>query len=153
MSRFSHAYRGVLKQAGISISDAARLSGIPQSSISRFLAGDRPVYAEHVAALIRALPDRSDREHCVLEFLHDQCPPELAGRLVAHFGTAQEPRMPPRNIGDDLDEAVQAIRRAARAGNVYARKVVINLARAVDPDPPDANSRLSGGGPAHTLSA
>lgn len=137
--------------AGVSISDAARLSGIPQSSISRFLVGDRPVYAEHVAALIRALPDRSDQEHCVLEFLRDQCPPALAERLVAHFGSAQESRLP-RQVGDDLDEAVRAIRRAANDGNVYARKVVINLARAVDPDPPNANSRTSGGGPAHTFS-
>lgn len=150
MSRFRHAYRAALKEAGVSISQATSIAGIPQSSISRFLAGDRPIYSEHVAALIRALPDKSDRENCVLAFLRDQCPPEFADRLIAHFGAVNETKF--QQVGDDLDEAVAAIRRAAADGNTAARKVLINLARAVDPDPPDKQFRTSGGGPANTFS-
>lgn len=150
LSRFTHAYLAALRAAKLTKSQAAAVAGLKQSTISRLLSGDRPVYAEHLAALVTALPDASDREHCVLAWLRDQCPPDMAERLVAHFGEIHEAHFAPQL--DDLDAAVAAIRRAAAAGNVSARKVVLNLARAVDPDPPDTKSRHSGGGPTDRVS-
>lgn len=149
MSRFTNAYRAALEAAGHSKSQAAELSGLKQSAVSRFLSGDRPVYSDHLAALIRAIPSQSDREHCVLAWLRDQCPPDLQERLVAHFGTIAECKFSPHS--DDLDLALAAIRRAAADGNTAARKVVINLAKAVDPEPPDKQSRSSGVGPPASL--
>jgi transcriptional regulator with XRE-family HTH domain len=150
--RFPRAYLAALDAAGLSKSQAATLAGLTQSGLSRFLSGERPIYADHMRAMLRALHDPADREHCLLEWLRDQCPGDLGDRLVAHFGEAREPRALPAQA-DELDRAVAVIRRAAENGNIAARKVVVNLAKAVDEDePPDKTQRISDGGPPDTVS-
>jgi transcriptional regulator with XRE-family HTH domain len=150
--RFPRAYTAALTAAGLNKSQAAALSGLTQSGISRLLSGERPIYADHMRAMIRALDHAADREHCLLEWLRDQCPDDLGDRLIAHFGQIMEPRTVAEHA-DELDRAVAAIRRAAESGNVSAKKVVINLARAVDPGgSADKSRRPAGDGPRDTIS-
>lgn len=123
MSRFSRAYEGAIKAAGLTKAQAAAAAGMDASVVTRILSDERPAQPEHVAALIVALPDQSDREHCVLEFLTDQCPPALRERLRLSFGVAREA---PGKREDSLSRHLGELERAA-TDNPDLRKLLGNL--------------------------
>lgn len=125
MSRFSRAYEGAISAANLTKAQAAAAAGMDASVVSRILSDERDATREHVADLIRALPDHSDRQHCVLEFLADQCPPEYRGSLVVHFGAVQESKT---GRGDSFAANLATLEREA-TDNPELRKLVANLVK------------------------
>lgn len=124
MSRFSRAYEGAIATANLTRAQAAAGAGLDASVVSRLLSGERDAQAEHVAALIGVLHSESDREHCICEFLADQCPDEYRQRLVVHFGVVRESR--PRS-DDPLARNFDLLEEAATS-NPDLRKLITNLA-------------------------
>lgn len=92
MSLFSRAYDAALSVGGISRTQAANIAGIHGSVISRLMNGETSMSPEHVEALLRAISDPGDKEHCLIEYLKDCCPDEYRDRLVIHFGAVLEAR-------------------------------------------------------------
>lgn len=124
MSRFSRAYDAALQQSNLTRGQAAATAGLDASVVSRILNDDRPATPEHVSALVRALSNVSDREHCVIQFLIDQCPEDLRERLHVTFGSHRELRPPPE---DSLARHLAALELAA-TDNPDLRKLFANLA-------------------------
>jgi transcriptional regulator with XRE-family HTH domain len=124
MSRFSRAYEAAIGLAGLTKAQAAAGAGVDASVLSRLLNDEREAQPEHVAALVRVLPTPEDREHCVREFLFDQCPPEFREQLVLHFGTVRAPRA---QIEDQLTRNMRALE-AEAVDNPDLRKLFGNLA-------------------------
>lgn len=99
-----------------------------QSVLSRLLNDERPVYAEHVAQMLNAIP-AEDREHCLRAFLIDQTPEQYRERLVVNFGTLEQ--APDRRSHDPLAQDLEALEREAES-NPDLRGVLgylANLAR------------------------
>lgn len=151
---FAAAYSAALKRADISRTAAAQRAQMDPATVTRILNGEQPAQSTHVRALIEALTEASERDTCVLAWLREQLPAEIARRIELRDDDGRvcdPPTIYLDRVRDDLDAAAEAIRRAARDGNTAARRAMIALARAVDPDPPDKQQRTAGGGPAATL--
>lgn len=128
MSRFTRAYNAALAAAEITRTAAASLAGMKQSVLSRLLNDERPVYAEHVEQMLKAIPAR-DREHCLRAFLIDQVPEQYRERLIVNFGALEEP---PASFArhDPLSRDLHLLEREAER-NPDLRKVLGNLASLV----------------------
>jgi len=128
VSRFTRTYLQSLADAGISKTAAGELSGLKQSVISRLLANERPVYGDHMRAMLRALP-LPLQEQCLRAWLVDQCPDDLGARLVLHFGDPTIHAMP---IRDDLGQALAVLEdHAASQKNDDLKQVLMYLAKMV----------------------
>lgn len=110
MSRFSRAYDGALKAAGLQQADAAAIAGWHTSMISRLLNGRSALAPKHVRQLLLAIQDQADREHCLREFLFDCCPEEYRDRLIISLGAAHEARAIGR---DDISTDLAVLERLA----------------------------------------
>lgn len=151
---FAAAYSAALRRAEISRATAALRARMDPAAVTRMLNGEQRIQAEHARALLAALEPGQERDACLLFWIREQLNPEDAQRItLASTGKAEEPTaIYLDRVRDDLDDAADAIRRAAKDGNTAARKAMISLARAVDPDPPDKTQRHAGGGPLDTVS-
>jgi transcriptional regulator with XRE-family HTH domain len=127
MGLFTRSFSAAMATAGLNKSQVAAIAGIDQSTVSRLLNNERDVYAEHAEALVRALPNPSDRDHCLRNFLIDQCPLEYRDRLVVHFGALEEPRPKPE-YRDELSADLSALELEAQR-NPDLRRVLSNLAK------------------------
>ncbi len=83
---------------------------------------------EHVEKLLLALPDDSDRHHCLREYLFDQTPVDYREQLVVHFGMIMEEKT--RGPIDNLSTALQDLEIGATT-NVDLRHLLIDLAKIV----------------------
>lgn len=124
VSRFTRAYNAALTAAQVTRTHAATLAGMKQSVLSRLLNDERPVYAEHVERMLRAIPEL-DREHCLRAFLLDQVPEEYREKLIVNFGSLREEA--PRRPLDPLTRDLLALEHEAE-NNPDLRKVLSNLA-------------------------
>ena len=131
VSTFIRSYLVALEKAAVSKSQAAALAGMKQPVLSRLLNLERPVYADHLSAMLRALP-LEERERCLVNWLIDQCPEEFRGRIKVQFdGEAVEAgKVEP--IYDELGRALILLETEATAGrNTALRRTLIHLARLV----------------------
>lgn len=126
MSRFSRAYDGALKTAGLTQAEAAGIAGYHASLVSRVLGGDSTLTSEHVEKLLMAISDVSDREHCLSEFLFDCCPADYRDKLAVSFGVIREARAKGQ---DDLTGALQTLEKLAVDNDALADllKVLVKL--------------------------
>lgn len=92
MSRFSRAFDGALKAAGLQQADAAHIAGYHTSMVSRLLKGRSALSPKHVKQLLLAIQNTGDRAHCLTEFLYDCCPEDYRESLIISLGQVQEAR-------------------------------------------------------------
>lgn len=126
VSRFTRAYDAALSAEGISRADAASTAGLHPSTLSRIMSDELGAAVENVERLLRALPKREDRLHCLREYLFDHTPEEYRAELVVHFGAVAEAR-PQR---DALRDALDALEDAATSDKDL-RRLITDLARVV----------------------
>lgn len=159
VDRFLRRYLASLAAHGIGKGQAAALAGMKQPVMSRLLNAERPVYADHLAAMLRALP-KEDREACLIDWILGQCPEEYQGRLSVSFGKPVEQKVTP--ILDELGRALVILEDEATTGrNTALRRTLINLSRMVsghrgagtveEPDAPPNPKQTHGGGPAASV--
>ncbi len=110
MSRFSRAFDGALKAAGLQQADAAAIAGYHTSMVSRLLKGRSALSPKHVKQLLLAIQNTADRAHCLTEFLYDCCPEDDRRQLIISLGQAHEARA----VGqDELSNDLAALERLA----------------------------------------
>jgi hypothetical protein len=110
MSRFARAYRAALNTADLEQAAAAEMAGYHTSMVSRLLKGRSALTTEHVKNLLLAIQNKSDREHCLREFLFDCCPEDYRAQLIITLGRAEEPRSKGE---DDITTALASLERLA----------------------------------------
>lgn len=132
VSRFTRAYDGALAAAQLTRADAASRAGIHPSTLSRIMAEEIDASPDHVERMLAALSDRSDRLHCLREYLLDQTPSDYRDGLAISFGLVEEST--PRKHADPLQKALHALENAATEDSDLQR-LIIDLAKVVSPPP------------------
>jgi hypothetical protein len=92
------------------------------------MSDDRPAGPEHVERLLRALPNESDRLHCLREYIFDQVPPDYAPNLSVNFGTVEE--VGATYHADELTQAIDLLR-AAAVNDIDLRRLLTDLSAVV----------------------
>lgn len=92
MSRFSRAYEGALKVAGLQQADVAAIAGYHTSMVSRLLNSRSALTPKHVSKLLLAISDPADQHHCLAEFLKDCCPEDFREAIIITMAQANEAR-------------------------------------------------------------
>lgn len=121
--------------------DAATGAGIHPSSLTRILNDEIQPSPDIVGRLLEVLADKSDRVHCLREYLFDQTPADYRDGLIIHFGQVDD-ASPPRRP-DSLHRALSEIEEAATE-DPDLRRLVVDLAKVVGHGPA-ASVRTPGG--------
>jgi hypothetical protein len=109
----------------MSRADAAKVAGIHPSTLSRIMSDELGASVENVAMLLRAVPDASDRLHCLREYLFDETPDAYRDELIISFEQLDEKR--PRLATDSLRGAIHALELAATTDRDL-RRLIVDLA-------------------------
>jgi hypothetical protein len=95
------------------------------STLSRVLAGDFVPELQNLGKLIAVLPEESDREYCLREYLLDHTPEEYREKIAVSFGALREEKGRPV---DKLTRALQILERRATE-DADMRILVFDLAK------------------------
>lgn len=117
--------------AKLSQAAVAAQSGLNQSTVSRILSGDFTPESESLAKLLDALPNKSDRQHCLREYLLDHTPEDYRHALVLHFGQVEDDRPRPT---DALSRALHALETRA-TDDQDLRELLLSLSRCFEKSP------------------
>lgn len=123
MGLFARAYSSALKAADRTITEAAALAGITQSSVSRIASGDSLPDPANIAKLLLAL-EPGDRTHCLRQYLLEHTPEEYHGRMILTFGDVLESNA---ERLDNLSAALRFLEREATE-NKHVERVLTELA-------------------------
>lgn len=131
MSRFTRCVENSLKSRGMTRTDLAAKAGMALPNLSRLLNDERPTYADHAAAIIRALPDTHSRLDCLRCFLLDECPDEYREQLSVTFTTGAQVAEDAAPYRDSLAEDLAKLDKLA-TNNRDLRNLIRNLASLLD---------------------
>lgn len=127
MSRFTRTFNAALQADGTLRTHAAVRAGIAQSVLSRILNNERPVTSDHVRGLLPVLRHREDQEHCLQNFLLDECPADYRDEIVIHFGQLREDK----EFTDTLKHQLAKLEEHATSNSDVAQ-LIKNLASILD---------------------
>jgi len=123
MGLFSRAISAALRSAGRSHTEAARLSGLTQASISRSASGETLPDPANLSKLLLAI-EPADRPHCLRQYLMEHTPDEYHGHMDIIISGTKESA--PGHI-DDLSAALLFLDKEANR-NKHLETLLIELA-------------------------